>query len=98
MTSANIQVVRRWFEEVWNRGRAELIPELLAADAPIYDVGAPGEVRRGAEGFRPVYEKLRGAFPDIHFTIDEIIGDREVDVRESTPELFIDRPEPLGTA
>jgi steroid delta-isomerase-like uncharacterized protein len=78
MTSANIEVARRWFEELWNEGRAELIPELLAPDAPIYDVGAPGEVRRGPEGFRPVYEKLRGAFPDIHFTIEEIIGERDI--------------------
>ena len=78
MTSANIQVVRRWFEEVWNRGRVELIPELLAADAPIYDVGAPGEVRRGPDGFRPAYEKFRGALPDIQFTIEEIISERDL--------------------
>jgi steroid delta-isomerase-like uncharacterized protein len=78
MTSSNIHVARRWFEEMWNQGRAELIPELLAPDAPIYDVGAPGDVRRGPEGFRPVYEKLRGAFPDIHFTIEEAIGERDL--------------------
>ena len=42
------------------------------------DIGAPGEVRRGPEGFRPVYEKLRGAFPDIRFTIEEIISERDI--------------------
>jgi len=78
MTSTNIEVARRWFEEMWNQGRAELISELLAPDAPTYDIGAPGEVRRGPEGFRPVYEKLRGAFPDIRFTIEEIIGERDL--------------------
>ena len=71
-------MARRWFEEMWNQGRAELIPELLAADAPIYDVGAPGDIRRGPEGFRPTYEKLRGAFPDIQFTIEEIISERDI--------------------
>ena len=78
MTATPVEVARRWFEEVWNQGRAELIPELLAADAPIHDVGAPGDVRRGPEGFRPTYEKLRGAFPDIQFTIEEIIGERDI--------------------
>jgi len=78
MTSTPVEVARRWFEEMWNHGRAELIPELLAADAPIYDVGAPGDVRRGPEGFRPTYEKLRGAFPDIQFTIEEIISERDI--------------------
>ena len=70
MTSAPVEVARRWFEEMWNQGRAELIPELLAADAPIHDVGAPADVQRGPEGFRRVYDKLKGAFPDIRLTID----------------------------
>src|SRR3954454_13431933 len=78
MTSTNIEVARRWFEEMWTQGRAELISELLAPDAPIYDIGAPGDTRRGPEGFRPTYEKLRGAFPDIQFTIEEIIGERDI--------------------
>src|ERR1044071_1558224 len=78
MTGANKEIARRWFEEVWNQDRIELLPELMHPDAPIYDVGAPGEVRRGPEGFRPAYEKLKGAFPDIHFTIEEIIGERDI--------------------
>jgi steroid delta-isomerase-like uncharacterized protein len=78
MPEQEIAVVRRWFEEVWNQGRVELMPELLAADAPVHDVGAPGDVACGPDGFRPAYEKLRGAFPDIHFTIDEAISERDV--------------------
>jgi len=78
MTGTPVEIARRWFEEMWNQGRVELIPELLAPDAPIYDVGAPGEVRRGPEGFRPTYEKLRGAFPDIRFTIEEIISEGDI--------------------
>jgi len=77
MTSAPVDVARRWFEEVWNRGRTELISELLAADAMMYDLGAPADVQRGPEGFRRVYDKLKGAFPDIRFTIDEILSERD---------------------
>lgn len=78
MAESEITVVRRWFEEVWNQGRADRMHELLAADAPVYDVGGPGDMVRGPDGFRPAYEKLRAAFPDIHFTIDEAISERDL--------------------
>jgi len=29
----NVQVARRWFEEVWNQRRTETVHELLAADS-----------------------------------------------------------------
>ena len=29
---ANKALVRRWFEEVWNKGRAEAVDEMFAAD------------------------------------------------------------------
>ena len=78
MGQAEVKIARRWFEEVWNQGRTEAIPELLAPDAAFSDAAAPGDVRRGPEGFRPVYEKLRGAFPDIRFTIHEAISQRDL--------------------
>jgi steroid delta-isomerase-like uncharacterized protein len=78
MADKEIMVVRRWFEEVWNQGRVELMDELLAADAPVHDISAPGDIVLGPAGFRPAYEKLRGAFPDIRFTIDEAISERDL--------------------
>ena len=33
MLEANKALVRRWFEEVWNKGRVEAIEEMFAADA-----------------------------------------------------------------
>ncbi|HMG72483.1 MAG TPA: nuclear transport factor 2 family protein [Pyrinomonadaceae bacterium] len=29
-------LVRRWFEEVWNKGRADAIQEMLAADGVVH--------------------------------------------------------------
>ena len=78
MAESGVELVRRWFEEVWNQGRPEAMPDLLAADAPVHDVGASGDVLRGPDGFRPAYEKLKGAFPDIRFTIDEAISERDL--------------------
>ncbi|HEX3860897.1 MAG TPA: ester cyclase [Stellaceae bacterium] len=78
MAEAEIAVVRRWFEEVWNNGRPEVMDDLLTADAPIYGVGSGGELVRGPAGFRPGYEQLKGAFPDIHFIINEAISERDL--------------------
>ena len=34
-------VIRRWFEEVWNQGRAETIDELFPEHATMWGVGRP---------------------------------------------------------
>jgi steroid delta-isomerase-like uncharacterized protein len=73
MSEANINLLRRWFEEVWNQGRPELMGELLAEDGAVYGVGGGNEMVRGPAGFLPGYQQLKGAFPDIHFTIEEAI-------------------------
>jgi len=47
----NVQLMHRWFDEVWNQGKAETVHELLAEDA----IGmGQGEPRQGAwsRGFR----------------------------------------------
>lgn len=78
MTADNIALTRRWFEEVWNQGRTETIYELFAADGRIHGVGGPGDTAHGPEGFRAIYDKLKGALPDIRFTLDEVIGERDL--------------------
>jgi len=40
MSEANKELAKRWFEEVWNKGRREAIAEMLAPDAvSIRDAG-----------------------------------------------------------
>ncbi|HEV2880507.1 MAG TPA: ester cyclase [Pyrinomonadaceae bacterium] len=72
-------LVRRWFEEVWNKGREEAIDELFAEDGIAYgladETGAP---LRGASGFKPFFRNFRSAFPDIEVVVEDTIaeGDR----------------------
>jgi hypothetical protein len=40
MTEDERGLGRRWFEEVWNRGRREAIPEMLAPDGVLHEGGA----------------------------------------------------------
>lgn len=65
-------VMRTWFDEVWNQGREATIDRLFAADALAY--GLPGGPMRGPDGFRPVFQAFRNAFPDIHIEIERAIS------------------------
>jgi steroid delta-isomerase-like uncharacterized protein len=68
-------LVSRLVDEVWNRGRYAVVDELID-DAYL---GQPSEVR-GTEGYKKFFMALRGAFPDLEFTIDEQVaeGDKVV--------------------
>ena len=69
-------LVRRWFEEVWNRGRAEAIDEMFAEDGVAHgladETGAP---LRGPGGFKPFFQKFRDAFPDIEVVVEDAIAE-----------------------
>lgn len=68
----NKQAVRRLYEEYINAARPELLPELVDPDY----VGPQGE--RGPGGFAGTIDGLRGALPDLRFTLDDLVaeGDR----------------------
>jgi predicted ester cyclase len=69
-------LIHRWFEEVWNRGRESLIDELTAEDAVSHGLStAEGDQVRGPATFRPFYRRLKAAFPDIHFAVDDAVSE-----------------------
>ena len=75
----NVTVVRRWFEEVWNRGRADAIDEMFAEDGVAHGLGSEGvESLRGPANFRAFHQRFREAFPGIEVVVDDAIseGDR----------------------
>ncbi|HEX8688484.1 MAG TPA: ester cyclase, partial [Pyrinomonadaceae bacterium] len=77
--SGNAAIVRRWFEEVWNRGREEAIDELFAEGGVAHGLaGEAGEPLRGPAGFKPFFRQFREAFPDIEVVVEDTIseGDR----------------------
>jgi len=82
MSEANKALVRRWFDEVWIQGRVETIDELFAANGVGYGLGDTDAPLHGPAGFKPFVANLRGALPDIHMTIEDIIAaDDKVTVR-----------------
>jgi steroid delta-isomerase-like uncharacterized protein len=81
MSEENKALIYRWFEEVWNRGNAEVIDELLAEDGVVHGLNdASGNPVQGLQGFHEFHNQFRGAFPDITVKLEDVIaeGDRVV--------------------
>lgn len=79
MARENSILIRRWFEEVWNRGRLEAVDEMASPDV-IGHGQAQHATDIGLREFKPFVTGLRSAFPDLRVTIDYIIeeGDKVV--------------------
>ena len=72
--SPNKQVYRRFVEEVINRGDVDVIPELFHPE--YVDRTAPPGSDASASVFDQVAaipKMFRGAFPDVHFTIESMV-------------------------
>ena len=70
----NLQLMRRWFHEVWNEGKTESIHEFLAPDAIGIGELEDGRPLRGPAEFVPFVERIRGAFPDINIVVEDAFG------------------------
>lgn len=70
----NKEVIRSLYEDTINTGRLEALSRIVSDD---YTDGNGG---RGVAAFRENVAELRKGFPDIHFTIEDLIaeGDRVV--------------------
>ncbi len=78
-TSDNTALVRRWFEEVWNRGRAEAIDEMFAEEGIAHGLaGESGAELRGPADFRVFHRRFREAFPGIEVIVEDTVteGDK----------------------
>jgi steroid delta-isomerase-like uncharacterized protein len=72
-------VARLEFEEVFSKGRIELIDEILGDDYVCHDPALPAPAR-GRAGLRDAVIGFRSALPDLQFTVDQQVaeGDRVV--------------------
>lgn len=65
----NEQIVRRLFEEGFNGARSDVIDQLVAQDY------TDGTGQRGPGALEQVMTRLRGAFPDIRYTVQSVLAD-----------------------
>ena len=69
----NGDLIRRWFEEVWNQGREATIDELVAKHAVGKGQTIDGSPITGPEPFKSFWNALRSAFSSIHVDIHHVI-------------------------
>ena len=82
-TENNKALIRRVYEETINRGNLALLDELISSDSVEHDPNYPQPVR-GAEGLKQYFRTFRTAFPDIHLTIEDMVGEGDtVAVRQT---------------
>ncbi len=73
-TEENVQLMRRWFQEVWNEGRVQTVHDLMAPGAVARGQrGAEAEIH-GPEEFEKFVHEIRGAFPDIKVKVEDVFG------------------------
>lgn len=68
----NRQVVIRYFEEVWNQGKLDVLDDLIAPHDVNHSPGMPNPVP-GPEGLRPIVTALRNGIPDVKYTIQDMV-------------------------
>jgi steroid delta-isomerase-like uncharacterized protein len=66
----NVAVVRRLFDVGWNQGNLAVVDELVAEDALSHHEG----VVVGRDPWKQSIVMYRGAFPDLRYTIDDLIA------------------------
>jgi steroid delta-isomerase-like uncharacterized protein len=75
MSEENKNLVRRWFEEVWNKGRISAVAEMFHPSGHAYGFPDPDAVIGGPEAFAAHCKTFRETFPDIRITVDDLVAE-----------------------
>src|SRR5260370_23042690 len=76
MSEQNKTNVSRLFEEVWNKGHVQIAEELIAPTYTHHDSSSP-DLGRGPESEKKRVTLYRNAFPDIRFTVEDLLAEGE---------------------
>ncbi|MGH2660675.1 MAG: ester cyclase [Actinomycetota bacterium] len=73
----NRSLVKRFYEEVWNRGNVEVTSEVFAEDYVRHDL-RPTQAPPGPTGQAKIAADFRAAFPDLRMELDLILGEGDL--------------------
>lgn len=76
MSEQNKALARRMVEEFWSRGRLEYAADFFAEGYVRHDPSGPDV--RGLAGLTEFAGMYRRAFPDLRFTIDELVAEGDL--------------------
>jgi steroid delta-isomerase-like uncharacterized protein len=71
-TEQNKETIRRHVEEIFNKGKLAVADEIISPDYVYH--GPIGEYK-GLDGFKQMVTMVLKIFPDIHYTIDDMVAE-----------------------
>ena len=71
----NMRIAQRVWDEVWNRGNFSVMDELFDPHFVRHDLN-PNE-GQGREQNEQFIRRIRAAFPDLRFSVDDVIASRD---------------------
>jgi steroid delta-isomerase-like uncharacterized protein len=74
-TQKNKDLVRRWYEDMWNQWNFSAADDLVEPDISFR--GSLGTSANGVSELKSYMQTVRQAFPDFHNHIDDLIGEGE---------------------
>src|SRR5215213_4204334 len=83
MRAEHSELVRRFYEAVWNRGNVDIAAEVFADDYVRHD-WRPSQAEPGPTGQKRIAADLRRAFPDLRFDVEMIIAEGDPVAARST--------------
>jgi steroid delta-isomerase-like uncharacterized protein len=69
-------VVRRLYEEVWNKRRLEVLNQVISPSHALNDPHLVGSAV-GPEAYKRVFTQYLAAFPDLRFSVEDMISEKD---------------------
>lgn len=66
-------LIRRWFDQVWNKKMAESIDEIVPASSVMWGIGRPDAPAHGPAAFKEFHRGLLSACPNMHITLEQVV-------------------------
>ena len=76
MSAGNKALIRRLYEEVWNKRRLELVDEIISPSHALHDPNLT-DSSVGPDAYRRQVSRFISGIPDLHFTIEDIVDEKE---------------------
>jgi steroid delta-isomerase-like uncharacterized protein len=69
-------IVRRLYEEVWNKRKLELVSDLISPSHALHDNNS-SDSSVGPDAYRAEMAVFLAAFPDLRFTVEDIVAEKD---------------------
>lgn len=76
MLEDNKALVRRLYEECWSKGKLDSMEDIYTRECTFHDPVFP-QLGMGVEAMRRHIQMSRNAFPDLRFSVDDVIAEKE---------------------